>query len=119
MKPWFKLDPHNKKDNWWLYASIRDTNAANKYKDEDGIICILALQHDNNYSISAWFENDINRYLLFYNDIGCIFDKQLTEMQEGDVIHFHDMEFIVYDCKFEGPKKGFCKILERICHKTY
>lgn len=114
MKPWFKLDPHNKKDNWWLYASIRDTNSANKYKEENGIICILALQNDNNYSISTWFENDINRYLLFDNNIIWDFNKPLIDMCEGDIVYRHNMEFVVYDCKFEGPKKRFCKILERI-----
>lgn len=115
MKPWFNLNPHNERDKWWLYSSIRDTKSASINKGEQDIIGILAIQEPNDkYIISTWFEDDPNRYLIFNRDVLWDFNKPLVQMKEGDIVSRHNMEFVVYECRFDGPKKDFCKILERI-----
>ena len=118
-KPWFKLNPNNYNDRWWLYTSIVDTEAAKREKNDLDIMCYLILKDYNKeglfYRVSIWFKNDPNRYLYVKCDKDWIFNKRLNDMSEGDIVSTYSCKFKVYDCSFIEPfKKDMCKILERI-----
>ena len=116
-KPWFKLDPNNLKDPWWLYTSITDTETASMEKNELDVECYLVLKHHNNgcvfYRIFVWFKNDPNRYkYTIYTDEWNYYKK----FNEGDIVNTNSCcKFKVYNCRFTLPSQlDFCKILERI-----
>lgn len=119
-KPWFKLDPNNLKDKWWMYTSITDTKKRYIEKNDLDIQCYFIIEERNNYGdifyrISVWFKDDPNRYLFIKYDFDWIFDKKLYEMNEGDIVNTHKCKFKVYNCIFSSPREiSRCKILERI-----
>lgn len=118
-KPWFKLDPNNIRDPWWLYTSIRDTKTAARFKSDRDIICYFIFKDANRegtfYRFSTWYKDDPNRYISIKKNYDWTFDKYLHEMKEGDIVHEMDMKFIVNDCSFcLDFQKDSCKILERI-----
>jgi hypothetical protein len=120
-KPWFKLNPNNDKDRWWLYTSITDTKAALKQKDSSKILCHFIIKYNDNkdvkYRILTWFKNDPNRYLFIVrNNISLGFSKNLEDMVEGEIVKTDEgIKFEVYDCRFNEQNQNFvCKILERI-----
>ena len=119
LKPWFKLNPNNIRDPWWLYSSIRDTKAAANYKTYYDIICYLIFQDSSTsksfYRVSTWYKNDPNRYLSVKTNIEWALSKIPREMKEGDIVYEFDMKFRVYDCPFSEESQQFLyKILERI-----
>ena len=125
-KPWFKLDPNNEKDRWWLYSSIKNTKTALIPKNNNNIICHLIIKYINNqsikYRILTWFENDPNRYLATIRDENIIeLPKKVEDMIEGEIIKtIEDIPFEVYDCKFNKENQNFvCKILERMDDNFY
>lgn len=118
-EPWFKLNPNNFKDPWWLYSSIRDTKTASNYKIYDDIVCYFIIQDANKsgsfYRFSIWYKNDPNRYMCVKKLDEYNFNKSLAEMKEGDIVYELNSKFRVYDCLFcQDFQKNFCKILERI-----
>lgn len=120
-KPWFKLNPNNNSDRWWLYTSIINTKTAQIEKKDTDIICYLIIQDYNNntksvfYRISTWYRNDPNRYTTIYTDYTWKFDKKLCDIKEGDIVSTGDEKFNAYNCNFCLPEqKEFFKILERI-----
>ena len=118
-KPWFKLDPNNSKDPWWLYTSITDTKTASMEKNELDIQCYFIIKNYNIesifYRVSIWFKNDPNRYTFTRYDNDWKFDKRLHEMNEGDIVNINNNKFKVYNCQFSEPSQiDMCKILERI-----
>ena len=118
-KPWFKLDPNNLLDRWWLYTSITDTKIASQPKSNDDIICFLVIQDHNIggdfYRISKWYKNDPNRYVIKVNNLNWIFDKRLVDMKEGEIVTRFPYKFQVYNSKFcDANQKKYLKILERI-----
>lgn len=118
-KPWFKLDPNNLSDRWWLYTSIVDTKTASMEKSDLDVECYFIIQEHNMsgifYRISVWFKNDPNRYTYTRYDSEWKFNKKLNEMNEGDIVNTFSCKFKVYNCRFSSPLQlDFCKILERI-----
>lgn len=118
-KPWFKLDPNNFSDRWWLYTSIVDTETAKIQKTEADVLCYLIIQDHNIssafYRISTWYKNDPNRYVTIDSDYTWKFNKKLIDIKEGDIINIENGKFYAYNCKYVLPhQKEFCKILERI-----
>ena len=118
-KPWFNLNPNNFDDRWWLYTSIFNTNTSKREKNDSDIVCYFILQDHNIagkfYRVSVWFKNDPNRYMYVKYDRDWIFDKKLTDMNEGDIVTTCTSKFKVYNCRFALPFQiNLCKILERI-----
>ena len=115
-KPWFKLDPNNEKDPWWLYTSIVDTNIAQREQFDADILCYFIMKdYDTRgefYRASIWYKNDPNRYTSIYTDYNWLFNKKFIDMKEGDVVCTYSKKFNVYNCKFSNEK--VCKILESI-----
>ena len=46
-KTWFKLDPNNLQDRWWLYTSITDTKKALIEKNFKNVECYFIIQERN------------------------------------------------------------------------
>lgn len=118
-KPWFKLDPNNSKDPWWLYTSITDTTTASMEKSDLDIQCYFIIQDHNMegifYRISVWFKNDPNRYTSTRYNNSWKFNKKLNEMNEGDIVNTFSCNFKVYNCRFSAPSQiDMCKILVRV-----
>jgi hypothetical protein len=118
-KPWFKLDPNNLRDRWWLYTSITDTKKAFIDKNNMNIQCYFIIQDhnmgNNFYRISVWFKDNPNRYACVKHDYDWLFDKKLNEMNEGDIVNIYSCKFKVYNCRFVSPLQiDMCKILEII-----
>lgn len=118
-KPWFKLNPNNLNDRWWLYTSIIDTKTSFMTKNDSNILCYFILQDHNMggifYRISIWFKDDPNRYMYIKYDKDWFFDKKLNDMKEGDIVNTYSCKFKVNNCSFAQPfQQDMCKILERI-----
>ena len=126
-QPWFKLNPNNDKDKWWLYTSITNTKTAIIPKKSLNISCHFIIKYINkeddvNYRILTWFKNDPNRYLdVIRNDNSLTFQKKLEHMKDGEIVKNDEaIMFEVYECKFYQENKDFvCKILERIDDESY
>lgn len=120
-KPWFKLNPNNFSDRWWLYTSIVNTKTAQIEKKDTDIICYFIIQDYNNninsvfYRTSVWYRDDPNRYLIIDSDYTWKFNKKLRDIKKGDIVITGDEKFNAYNCNFCLPEQQeFCKILERI-----
>jgi len=123
-KPWFKLDPTNFSDRWWLYTSIKNHKSTLVPKTDEDIECHFIIQDCNAsgtvtiYRISTWYKNDINRYLNIGYDLNWFFDKKLCEMMEGDIVMYDGRhKYKVYNSKFTSQDlyyRDYCKILVRI-----
>ena len=119
-KPWFKLDPNNFNDKWWLYSSIYNTETDKIEKIKDNIICQLILQDTNcmghvYWRFSTWYKDDPNRYCNMIYGNQWPFDIDLVDMKEGDIVIKDNLKFNIYYCRFSSPDQlKFCKILERI-----
>jgi hypothetical protein len=119
-KPWFKLDPNNYKDRWWLYSSIVNTQTHKLEKKDKDIICQFIIQDKNNDGIdfwrcSTWYKDDPNRYLHTIYENDWKFDRPLQNMKEGDITVQNNNIFKVYNCSFSHPDQvDFSKIFERI-----
>ena len=117
--PWFKLDPNNSSNPWWLYASIVNPSTDQIQKHDLDVICYFIIRENKNnntfYRVSIWYKNDPNRYLSIYNNSDWKFDKNFDEMNEGDIINAYSGQFRVYNSKFgsEDQKHNY-KILERV-----
>jgi hypothetical protein len=119
-KPWFKLDPNNHNDRWWLYSSIFNTETDKMEKKYDNVLCQLILQDTNDmgniyWRFSTWYKDDPNRYNNMIYVHQWPFDISITDMKEGDIVTRNDIKFKVYNSTFSLPNQiHFCKILERI-----
>jgi hypothetical protein len=119
-QPWFKLDPNNWRDKWWLYTSVKDTKSAFVDKSELDIVCYLMFKEMNMedkmfYRTVVWFKDDPNRYMYKTFESCWKFDKQLSDMNEGDIVNTYSSSFKVFNCKYDVPSHMyFYKILERI-----
>lgn len=116
-KPWFKLNPNNPNDKWWLYSSIRDTKAYLKNKNYSDIVCYLIICDADTsgifYRVSTWYKDDPNRYIHIKKSYEFAFDKPLSEMVQGEIVQEFYRKFKVYDCEFCNEyQKDHCKILE-------
>jgi hypothetical protein len=119
-KPWFKLDPNNHNDRWWLYSSIFNTETDKMEKKYDNVLCQLILQDTNDmgniyWRFSTWYKDDPNRYSNMIYVHQWPFDISITDMKEGDIVTRNDIKFKIYNCRFSYPNQiHLCKILERI-----
>ena len=119
-KPWFKLDPNNFKESWWICSSIYNEETAKIQKNPKDIICLLILQDSNlmghvYWRCSTWYKNDPNRYYHIIYGNEWPFDVSLVNMKEGDIIIKDDLKFMVFYTKYGSPnQRNFLKILQRI-----
>ena len=99
-------------------SEIINTDTCKQPKKPKDILANIIIQDANMFGefwyVTTWYIDDPNRYYshVYKNDWG--FNKPLTEMAVGDIVHLtHDPEiqFTVYNCLEQNK---FCKILERI-----
>jgi len=122
IKTWFLLNPDDFESMWWRTTNIIDIDKSKIYKSIQESLAFIIIQDGNMggnfWHFSTWYNDDPNRYssMIFSNNWP--FNKQLTEMNPGEIIHltnFPDKKFMVYPCKFGSPAQSkYCKILERI-----
>jgi hypothetical protein len=117
-KPYLYLSP-NDNYKWWRITEIIDETYVQINTD---IECYFIIQDANMcgnfWYISTWYFNCPNRYSKTVYNSCWPFDKQFSDILEGDVISLldsPDIKFKVHNCKnvFE-EQTNFCKILERI-----
>lgn len=111
-KPWFKLNPNDEKDRWWLYTSIINVKTAAQNKKDDDILGHFIIEDKNYYRLSTWYKDDPNRYLSIVYNINWGFNTNFHKIKEGDIVTKKDFKFKAYDCIVKQNKK--CIILERI-----
>ena len=124
MKPWNTLNPNDFKSMWWRKTDIVDFEKYQSDKYPKNILAYKIIQDANigghYWYVSTWFFNDPNRYNSTIFSTNWLFNKELTDMKEGDIVYlkdYPDIKFKVYYCKFVSQSQyqvNFCKILERI-----
>ena len=124
MKPCNTLNPNDFKSMWWRKTDIVDFEKYQTDKYPKNILAYKIIQDANigghYWYVSTWFFNDPNRYNSTIFSTNWLFNKELTDMKEGDIVYltdYPDIKFKVYYCKFVSQSQyqvNFCKILERI-----
>lgn len=120
-KEWFQLSPNDFSTRWWRYDEIRDNTI---YPDPmyNNVSAYLIIQDGNMggnfWHICTWYKNNPNRYTMIIDNSEWFLNKQLTEMNENDIVYVIDhpeIKFKVSFCIFAFyEQRNFCKILERI-----